>query len=954
MDNKTISKNPFYPKLALASGYFSAFAGLLVLAGWLFGINFLKTFYLSSVPMKPNPAVAFIFAGLSLILLNLKNGSNTTIIIAKIFAAFVIWIGLLTLLEYLLNINFNIDQLLFHDTPGAVLTVIPGRMSFNLALGLTSSGIALLSISLRNDFAKGLALLSICIGTLAVISYLLSLTLLLTLVGVNTIALNSAVCLLILSVGVYFSVPKREQIRSKLETQSMVAFIVIALILIASNVLFIFLQNKVVRLDKRVADINTVIEKIDNSLFFASYIESNSRGYVITGDTTFLQMFAKSKSELLASLEKLNTLTLDYPAKQYFTVLQSLIVEKIAYNEGTISIRMNNGLQPAVERISSKKGKILMDNIRENAEKMKLSEFDSYNKNHDQELALDRETNSLQAIFMLVLFGFLIVIYFNIARDISARTKAEASLKENEEKFRSISQSAADAIISADSKGLIIGWNKGAENIFGYLEDEIMGEKLIKIIPEQLLAQHTEAMHRVQTDSRNKVSGNKVELIGLHKNGNQFPIELSLAEWESSSGKYFSGIIRDITNRKQLDLERRIIYEITEGITTTSNLDDFLKLMHASLSKRLYTENIFVALYDKDTGLFSFPYFVDKFDAPPPPSLLLKSCTAYVFRTQKSLLLELKDFNDLVDKKEVELIGSPSPSWIGIPLHTPDGYIGVLVLQHYGKEHIYTQNDIGFLESIGSQIALAIERKLSEEEIRRNNEKLILLNAEKDKLFSIIAHDLKSPFNGLVNLTELMSDKSETFTIDEYLQYSRELNDSARNIYKLIDNLFEWVQLQKGSIQFTPVLLNLQTIASQQIVSQILNAKKKNINIVNNVPEELNLTADANMLGTILRNLISNAVKFTVPGGMVTVNAESADNGTICFSVSDTGIGMSPDLVSKLFKIGEKVGAQGTAGEPSTGLGLLICKDFVEKHKGTICVHSEMGIGSVFTIILPA
>jgi len=195
------------------------------------------------------------------------------------------------------------------------------------------------------------------------------------------------------------------------------------------------------------------------------------------------------------------------------------------------------------------------------------------------------------------------------------------------------------------------------------------------------------------------------------------------------------GISRDITIRKRTELENQVLYEITKGVTTTSNLDELLKLMHTSLSKVLYAENCFVALHNQKTGLFSFPYFVDKVDETPLPTSMGKSCSAYVFRTNKPLLLTQQVFDQLVEQGEVELVGSNSPSWIGIPLETPSKAIGVLVLQHYEKENVYSENDVKFLISVGSQIAISIDRKKTEEEIKLTNELLQAINAEKDKFF---------------------------------------------------------------------------------------------------------------------------------------------------------------------------------------------------------------------------
>ena len=197
-------------------------------------------------------------------------------------------------------------------------------------------------------------------------------------------------------------------------------------------------------------------------------------------------------------------------------------------------------------------------------------------------------------------------------------------------------------------------------------------------------------------------------------------LKVSLLREAAGAPKHYVAIIEDISERRRVEQERQAMYKIVEGVTTTANLDELLKLIQQSLGNVLYAENCFVALYDQNTGLFSFPYFVDKFDSAPPSATLAKSCTSYVFRSGKPMLIQKNFFNQLLEHNEVELIGSPSPSWIGVPLQTPSRTIGVLVLQHYEQENIYTEQDLKFLSSIGSQVAFAIERKRAEKELRES------------------------------------------------------------------------------------------------------------------------------------------------------------------------------------------------------------------------------------------
>jgi PAS domain S-box-containing protein len=257
----------------------------------------------------------------------------------------------------------------------------------------------------------------------------------------------------------------------------------------------------------------------------------------------------------------------------------------------------------------------------------------------------------------------------------------------------------------------------------------------------------------------------------------------------------------------------------------------------------------------------------------------------------------------------------------------------------------------------GKSVLLSIfrditERKQAEIIIQQQNNRLQELNASKDRFFSIIAHDLKSPFNGLLNLTALMADTTEKISLDEFAEYSKMLNKAARNIYVLLNNLLEWAQIQKGTIQFTPTDFYLSKLVSQSIDTISHRALQKQIEIINETSNSQKVYADEKIINTVLRNLLSNAIKFTRTGGKVIVKSKRFDEGTIQVSIEDNGVGISEDNVKKLFRIDEKIGSIGTEGEPSTGLGLLLCKEFVEMHGQKIWVESEKKKGSTFYFTL--
>ena len=275
-----------------------------------------------------------------------------------------------------------------------------------------------------------------------------------------------------------------------------------------------------------------------------------------------------------------------------------------------------------------------------------------------------------------------------------------------------------------------------------------------------------------------------------------------------------------------------------------------------------------------------------------------------------------------------------------------------VTLSTNGNSPMYVQLT-GSVTKNGEQCHLSgvdfTERRLAEQEIKLKTEQLIQADAEKDKFFSIIAHDLRSPFQTLLGFTRMLTENLPTLKLDEIQMISMSMGNSANKLFKLLENLLEWSQMQRGLIGFKPksfILLN--GIAS--VVELVREAADlKEIKISYDVPEDLRVTADAKMLDSILRNLVFNAVKFTPKGGKVLIMAKQIPEDTVEISVNDTGIGMNMQMIGHLFHLDElTTNGKGTEGEPGTGLGLIICKDFIEKHSGKLWVESKVGKGSTF------
>lgn len=279
------------------------------------------------------------------------------------------------------------------------------------------------------------------------------------------------------------------------------------------------------------------------------------------------------------------------------------------------------------------------------------------------------------------------------------------------------------ALLSAE--GTILYASAGFTRVLGYLPEELLGRPLASLLHPKESSIVQDRLHEIAGSPGVEVSDRCRLLV---KGGGWRWFEGTARNRLNEPG--VSGIVAsflDVSALHRMECERQVISEVVQALNQTSNLDQLLHRIHQALKKVLYAENCFVALHHHEEDSFSFPFFVDRFDAAPSPQKVGRSCTAFVFRTGCAMLIPQSEFDRLVERGDVELVGSPSPAWLGVPLKTPTATIGVLVVQHYENENAYDMRDLEFLDSVGGHIALAIERRRSEEALRRSESMFRLL-----------------------------------------------------------------------------------------------------------------------------------------------------------------------------------------------------------------------------------
>ena len=333
-----------------------------------------------------------------------------------------------------------------------------------------------------------------------------------------------------------------------------------------------------------------------------------------------------------------------------------------------------------------------------------------------------------------------------------------------------------------------------------------------------------------------------------------------------------------------------------------------------------------------------------------------RGLTEYILRSGKAELITRERDNELVREGETEVVGTQSAIWLGIPLKIRDHTMGALVVQDYENEETYTEKEKQILEVVAYPISRAIERKIVEQERKELILKLSKLNASKDKLFSLISHDLRSPFNSLLGFSEILTTEYDSLTHDEIKEYLNVIYEASKNLYGMTNNLLQYSRFQVGRFDFQPVQINLNSLIKKNLNLLKGNAIRKEISMSAKLNADVYVFADEDMLNSTVQNIISNSIKFTPRGGEVKISTEIipffSEVSHVKVTIEDNGIGISRSELDKILSE-EIISTPGTEREYGTGLGLLIVKEFVEKNGGRIDVKSKLNHGTSFSFTLP-
>jgi PAS domain S-box-containing protein len=452
------------------------------------------------------------------------------------------------------------------------------------------------------------------------------------------------------------------------------------------------------------------------------------------------------------------------------------------------------------------------------------------------------------------------------------------------------------------------------------------------------------------------------EVIGLEsswqrKDGSTFYARENARAVRGEDGAvlYFEGTVEDVTERRRAEEERQALLEIVQSLNATYDLNELFSLIHRAVGRILYAENFLIALYSPETEFIHFEFFVDKYDPPPAPRPLGKGLTGYVLHNDTPLLLSEDDQRRMAEQGLVEVFGTYSASWLGVPLRTPSGAIGVLVVQHYEEAGVYAERDVEFLTSAAGQVAVAIERRRAEVALRRSEAELKMFaakleasNRELQDFASVASHDLQEPLRKIQAFGDRLKTKHGDALGDGGRDYLERMQNAAGRMQTLINDLLTFSRVTTKAQPF--VAVDLREVA-EGVISD-LEARVERSGGRVELGAMTNLEADPLQMRQLLQNLIGNALKFHRPGAPPLVRVWCETAGAHCrVHVADDGIGFDEKYLDRIFTVFQRL--HGRHAYEGTGVGLAVCRRIAERHGGSITATSEPGRGSTFVVTLP-
>ncbi len=541
-------------------------------------------------------------------------------------------------------------------------------------------------------------------------------------------------------------------------------------------------------------------------------------------------------------------------------------------------------------------------------------------------------------------------------KDITEHRKAEKALRESEKKYRTLVQTARDAIITIDIKGNIVSWNDAAEAIFGYSAREAIGKPLTIIIPKRFRRDFENGMEKIAAGKLD-ITHKRVEWFGVKRDGTEFPAEVSINKWATQEGTFFTSILRDISQRKRMEeklnsyiKELTVVHEIDKNILENLDLQALLQFVVGKARELTGADAAFFGFVEDDVIVHHSFNGIHTEDFKRI-RLEKGAGLGWLAIQEKKPIIVDDFFSDQRLKKapyqEVEKEGLKSFLVVPIISRGRDP-VGVLYVANRNRRK-FRKDQVRTLTTLASQSSVAIAHAKLFEEIKRAYEELKSLDSLKTNILTNVTHELRTPVTIIKSSLEIAREEKDPKEKNKYINIA---SSALIRQERIISNLVEAMRIEKAEIKLNFEEVNLYHLITLIEAEFRYAASKKELMIKVDIDKGLTVIGDYSYLAQVLRNIFDNAVKFNKDGGEISVSVEKKD-GEVVVCVEDGGIGIPKDKLEKIFDRFYQIESSTSRRYSGTGMGLAVAKKIVEAHGGRIWAESKVGEGSKFYFTLP-